>query len=109
MPHPSIPLDDFRAHSFNREHGPRERVSRTFGFLSGCARKGHSEENERVERLSDGILIYASLYSCLVLSANAFCSRMFAGYPEFGLGRFGIMPQEERGQVAPMQGRGRLV
>ncbi|KAJ7213141.1 hypothetical protein GGX14DRAFT_542508 [Mycena pura] len=33
MPHPSNPLDDIRAHSFNREHGQRELVSRTFGFL----------------------------------------------------------------------------
>jgi hypothetical protein len=62
MPHPSIPLDDFRAHSFNREHGPRERVSRTFGSLSVCARKGHAEENQRVERLSDGIFLLCTLY-----------------------------------------------
>jgi hypothetical protein len=56
MPHPSIPLDDFRAHSFNREHGPRSRVSRTFGLLSIRARKSCLEEDRRVERLSDGIL-----------------------------------------------------
>ncbi|KAJ7140928.1 hypothetical protein C8R44DRAFT_238895, partial [Mycena epipterygia] len=55
MPHPSIPGDDFRAHSFNREHGPARAGSRGRLVADVCVRKSHSEVDQRVERLSDGI------------------------------------------------------
>ncbi len=72
MPHPSIPLDDIRAHSYNREHGLREQVSRTFGLFSVCAREGRAEGDQRVERSSDGIffspyLVRFCVHTCSVL------------------------------------------
>ncbi|KAJ7140909.1 hypothetical protein C8R44DRAFT_238581 [Mycena epipterygia] len=71
MPHPSIPGDDFRAHSFNREHGPARAGSRGRLVADVCVRKSHSEVDQRVERLSDGIrircLYLRSLYLCMFI------------------------------------------
>ncbi|KAJ7132137.1 hypothetical protein C8R44DRAFT_698438, partial [Mycena epipterygia] len=79
MPHPSIPLDDFRAHSFNREHGPARAGSRGRLVADVCARKGHSEVDQRVERLSDGIYLRCTVLSnpfdfCALTNQNIRCT-----------------------------------
>ncbi|KIK76710.1 hypothetical protein PAXRUDRAFT_169066 [Paxillus rubicundulus Ve08.2h10] len=55
MPYPSNPLDDIRAHSFDREHGLRSGgISRTFGSVLRWAACSSVSRNQRDERLSDG-------------------------------------------------------
>ncbi|KAJ7121964.1 hypothetical protein C8R43DRAFT_49138 [Mycena crocata] len=58
MPHPSNPLDDFRAHSFNREHGLVRAGSRgRLVLLSAVlARAGGCEASESSVCLMDSVL-----------------------------------------------------
>ncbi|KAJ6616667.1 hypothetical protein B0H10DRAFT_1379673, partial [Mycena sp. CBHHK59/15] len=70
MPHPSNPLDDFHAHSFNREHGPARAGSRgRLVFLSLVLARALRRGSQRVERLSDGFL------STMFFSSVPFCKR----------------------------------
>ena len=62
MPHPSSPLDDIRARSFDREHGStsvesRGRLVLRFAKLLAAL----VNQNHRVERLSDGFLWLCSI------------------------------------------------
>ncbi|KAJ6526966.1 hypothetical protein DFH09DRAFT_1187239 [Mycena vulgaris] len=79
MPHPSIPLDDFRAHSFNREHGLARAGSRgrLVSPLLVPARASRCEISESSVCLMEFLVNYGYcitlqciLDSCFRLSTN---------------------------------------
>ncbi|KAL4078257.1 hypothetical protein V8B97DRAFT_1936215 [Scleroderma yunnanense] len=68
MPHPSNPIDDIRAHSFDREHGLAfGGISRTFGFVFAMLLAASVNQNQRVECLSDGFLFILCVLAVSVI------------------------------------------
>ncbi|KII92024.1 hypothetical protein PLICRDRAFT_458303 [Plicaturopsis crispa FD-325 SS-3] len=80
MPHPSNPLDDLRARSFNREHvHPRGGLDEVWFVLSSSPFAVAMRTSQRVGRLSDGFFLFPVLplfwYACRARVVRRYCTR----------------------------------
>ena len=55
MPHPSNPLDDIRAGSLYREHGPSQGLEDVWLVSGAAPAKDALDSGQRAQRLSDGL------------------------------------------------------